>query len=483
MRDGVFRKMRFQHEEMPGRVSGVVETATGDLWVNSYSGVVHVPADELSHWLRDPGYAVNGESFDALDGLPGLSGERFPDPSVVQAPDGKLWFATVRGVAWLDPQMLERQRNLLPPPVRIEAIIAHEKNYLDGPQKKITIPAHTTSVEFDYTGLSLAIAERVRFRYRLEGVDRSWQSASTRRAAFYTNLGPGRYRFDVIACNNDGVWNEQGTSIDFTIAPAFYQTWLFRVLVALALLLLLWTIVQMRIAAVTGQMRARLAARSDERERIARELHDTLLQSLFGVMLQFHAIADRLSPHDPTKQILSETLTRADSVMQEGRERVRSLRATETESGSLIDSLLTTGNQLQALRPAGFHLEVRGRARALKPEVQEEILLIGREALTNAFLHSHAQSIGMLIHFRSHLLLEVEDDGRGIDEAVLRAGGRDGHWGLRGMRERASKIQARFEIVRLSESGTRATLRVPGAIAYAGRRSALRKLWARLRGR
>jgi signal transduction histidine kinase len=364
--------------------------------------------------------------------------------------------------------------------VAIEAIVAEGKNFI-GPTPP-TLPAHTGSVEFDYTALSLSLPERMAFRYRLDGVDKDWQTASVRRQAFYTNLSPGDYRFHVTASNNDGVWNEQGTFVDFTIAPAFYQMWQFRLMLALLLAGLLWAAVQLRISAVTAQMQARLAARSDERERIARELHDTLLQSLYGVMLQFHAIADRLSQRDPTRQVLSDTLKRADSVMQEGRERVRNLRTTTADGASLIESLSATGYQLQALRPVRFQLQARGRVRPLKPDVQEEVLLIGREALTNAFVHSQAQEISVEVVFRGgYLALQVEDNGLGIEEQVLRAWGREGHWGLRGMRERAAKFRGRLEINRVPTGGTRVYLRLPGRIAYSGRGGRLRMAWSTLR--
>lgn len=481
LRGGQFYKMRWQQETMPGRVVGLVETRAGDLWINGYSGVVRVPAAEISRWLNDPNYAVAAEQFDALDGLPGLAGERYPEPSLVQGPDGRLWFATTQGVARLDPATLESRRNHLPPPVAIEAIVVGEKNFM-GPAPA-TLPAHTGSVEFDYTALSLSLPERVRFRYMLEGVDKEWQSASTRRQAFYTNLAPGQYRFRVKASNNDGVWNEKGAFVDFSIAPAFYQMWQFKAMLGVLLAVLLLMMVQMRISSVTAQMQARLAARSDERERIARELHDTLLQSLYGVMLQFHAIADRLAPQDSTRQILSDTLHRADSVMQEGRERVRNLRATQADSGSLINSLSTTGYQMQALRPVRFQVQTRGRPRPLKPDIQEELLLIGREALTNAFVHSQAQAISVEVIFRSrYLMLTVEDNGCGIDEAVLKAWGREGHWGLRGMRERAERFRGRLEITRIVTGGTRVSLRMPGRIVYARSAAGIRGLWRALRG-
>ena len=479
-KEGEFHRVQWQDGNLPGRVSGIVETPEGDLWVNGFSGVVHVLAGELRRLIADSNYAIAAERFDALDGLPGLAGERYPEPSLVRSPEGRLWFSTTRGVAWIDPADLERNRNRIPPPVAIDAAIADGRDYMSQPP--VRFPAHTENLEFDYTALSLSLPERVRFRYMLEGIDKDWQSASTRRQAFYTNLSPGRYRFRVIACNNDGVWNEEGASLDFAIAPAFYQTWWFRSLCALALAGLLWLLVQMRVNRVASQLQTRLAERSDERERIARELHDTLLQSLFGVMLQFHAIADRLSSENPARHVLAETLTRADTVMQEGRERVRNLRTRQSDSGVLIDALSTTGYELQSLRPVKFQVQVKGRSRPLKAGIQEEILLIGREALTNAFVHSQAQMIGVDVNFRfRHLVLQVQDDGVGIDESVRLAWGREGHWGLRGMRERADKIGARLEIRCIPTGGTQVTLTVSGRIAYASEHGILHRLWLALR--
>jgi signal transduction histidine kinase/ligand-binding sensor domain-containing protein len=477
---GEFHRVQWQDASLPGRVSGIVETPEGELWVNGFSGVVHIPASELRRLIADPNYAVSAERFDALDGLPGLAGERYPEPSLVRSPEGRLWFSTTKEVAWIDPAELEESRNRTPPPVAIDAVIADGRDYMG--QSPVHFPAHTENLQFDYTALSLSLPERVRFRYILEGIDKDWQNASTRRQAFYTNLSPGSYRFRVTACNNDGVWNEEGTYLDFVIAPAFYQTWWFRSLSVLALAVALWLLVQMRINRVTSQLQARLAERSDERERIARELHDTLLQSLFGVMLQFHAIADRLSAENPARQVLAETLTRADTVMQEGRERVRNLRTRQSDSGVLIDALSTTGYELQALRPAKFQLQVKGRPRPLKSDIQEEILLIGREALTNAFVHSQAQTIGVGIIFRfRHFVLLVQDNGQGIDESIRRAWGREGHWGLRGMRERADKIGARLEIRHVTTGGTQVHLAVPARIAYSSDYGTVRRLWLALR--
>ena len=468
LRNGHFYLLGWKNQELPGRVSGVVETETGDLWMNGFSGITHVSAAELARWLRDPSYLVSGERLDALDGLPGLSAERIPEPSVAESRDGRMWFATTRGIAWLDPATLHESRNRLPPPVLISTVLSNGVTYPGSGE--LTLPAHNERLEINYTALSLAIPERVLFRYKLDGVDSEWQSAGTRRQAFYTRLPPGHYRFHVIACNNDGVWNEVGASLGVSIEPAFYQTWWFTVLVLLACLALLWWAIRLRISNIARQLQGRLAERVAERERIARELHDTLLQSLFGLTLRFHTAANRLAPDDPAREALDEALKQSDRVMQEGRERVLNLRGRRLDSTGLAEALAETGHQLRAIHPANFQVSVEGGARPLDEIVQEEILLIGREALTNAFSHSGAQNIGVEIAYQPGALhVRVRDDGRGIDERVLKAGYRSGHWGLPGMQERANKMRGELRVHSSSEGGTVIDLQVPANIVYRAR--------------
>jgi signal transduction histidine kinase len=462
---GVFYVMQWKDQNLPGRVSGVLETETGDLWMNGFSGITHVTAGELAHWLRDPAYGVTAEHLDALDGLPGLSTERIPEPSLAESSDGRLWFATTRGIAWLDPVSLHRNLNRLPPPVIITSILSNGKTYPGS--SDLTLPAHTDRLEINYTALSLAIPERVLFRYKLEGVDADWQDAGTRRQAFYTHLPPGNYRFRVIACNNDGVWNETGANLAVSIKPAFYQTWWFLALVVLGAAALMWWIIRRRIAGIARQLQDRLGERLAERERIARELHDTLLQSLFGLTLRFHTAASQLPVGDPAREALDEALQQADKVMQEGRERVLNLRGRRAQRVSLADALAEVGHQLRSIHPANFLVSVEGRPRPLDAIVQEEILLIGREALTNAFTHSGGKQIEAQVSYQPAALhVTVTDDGDGIDEAVLKAGFRSGHWGLPGMRERAGKLRGELRVGRGKDGGTQIVLQVPGTIAY-----------------
>jgi PAS domain S-box-containing protein len=242
---GHFQLMHWKDEDNPGRVSGLVETKAGELWINGTTGVIRVPANELKNWLDDSHYGVSADRFDPEDGLPGFAEERWPEPSVVESTSGILWFATDKGVAWIDPETLRGRRNRVAPAVFVNNVIDKGKMY-SATKGLLALPARG-NLEFNYTALSLAVPERVLFRYKLEGIDTDWQSAGARRQAFYTNLPPGKYRFHVIACNNDGVWNEEGAYLDFVIPPAWYQTIWFQALCLIGFCTLLWTAYQLRV--------------------------------------------------------------------------------------------------------------------------------------------------------------------------------------------------------------------------------------------
>lgn len=463
--DGHFHALHCVDKRLPGRVSGVVETQSGDLWVNGPSGITHVEAGQLATWMRNPGYAVEASRLNQLDGLPGLAGEELPAPSVIQAPNGLLWFATTKGIAWLNPMTMESFRNHLPPPVTISSVSANERSFTN--LNALRLQPHTRNVEIDYTALSLAVPQRVHFRYRLDEVDEAWQDAGTRRQAYYSDLPPGRYHFHVVAANNDGVWNDTGATLFFSVAPAFYQTWWFRTLVGLLLAGLVWLLVRLRIRLALRELQGRLSERLEERERIARELHDTLLQGLFGLMLRLQFSMDQLEEESPVRADITHALNQSDAMMQEGRERIRLLRTSHTEGASLAEALELFGHELQSISPVQFQVEIEGSPRPLESYMHEEIVLIGREALTNAFRHSGATIIGVEIAYRLRALhLRVHDNGCGVEKSVLAAGRRDNHWGLPSMRERARKIHASISIELRHRDGTQVELRVPAAVVY-----------------
>ena len=277
----------------------------------------------------------------------------------------------------------------------------------------------------------------------------------------------------MIASNNDGVWNEAGTSISFAIAPAFTQTRSFYALCGLASIGVLALLFRIRVRQVAAQVRSRLEARLSERERIARELHDTLLQGVQGLIWRFQAACDRIPAGEPARRLLEQSLDRADRLLGESRDRVKDLRPSAIETKDLSDVLAAEGEHLSQLHSAKFRVSVQGTGRDLHPIAREEILLIGREALGNAFMHANAQNIEVdLLYDDAAVQLRVRDDGSGINAALLDGGGKPGHFGLIGMRERANKLGAQLDIWSKPGAGTEVDLRVPAKVAYVNTRKA-----------
>ena len=313
----------------------------------------------------------------------------------------------------------------------------------------------------------------MKFRYRLDGYDRDWHEAGTRRQAFYTDLSPGRYSFRVIASNSDGVWNSNAAKLDFFVAPAYYQTNWFRALCATVLLALLWAAYQFRVRQLHHEFAMTLEARDSERTRIARDLHDTLLQSFHGLLFRFQAARNML-PNRPEEatQALDVALSRAEQALDEGRNSIQELRPSMSAESGLDQALITTGQELASSHGDGegsprFEVIVEGERRKLAPMAYEEILRIARELLRNAFQHARAHRIEAEIRYDADVFrLIVRDDGKGIDPRILRAGGRPGHWGMAGVHERARGIGARLEFWSEAGAGTEVRLTLPAAIAY-----------------
>jgi signal transduction histidine kinase len=346
----------------------------------------------------------------------------------------------------------------------VEYIIADGKNYpADSP---LRLPPLTRDLEIDYTALSFVIPQRVRFLYRLIGRDKGWHEAGTRRQAFYTDLSPGNYRFQVIACNNDGVWNTSGAEIGFQLAPAYYQTVWFRSLIGLCVVVTLWLLYRMRLRRVAAQVQVRLSERMVERERIARELHDTLLQGFQSLVLRFQGVVKRMPENGPDRTTLLNALDRAEDVLAQGRDRVRDLRSGNQTPGSLEALLASYAGEFNATEHVSLRTLTFGQPQQLHPIVLGNVERIGHEAIANAFQHSRASQVTIEIHFeRPSFRLIIRDDGVGTDPEVL-AHGRAGHWGLQGMRERAEEIGGRLAISSQHDLGTRVDLSIPGTIAY-----------------
>jgi signal transduction histidine kinase len=355
--------------------------------------------------------------------------------------------------------------------VHIEEIMADRRSYAAG--SNLSLPSLTRDLEIDYTALSFMAPQKVRFRYKLEGHDTEWQEPGARRQAFYSDLRPRKYKFRVIACNNDGVWNEEGATLDFSVAPAWYQTIWFRVSCAGSFVLLLWALYQLRLQQLQRQVNVGVEVRVNERTRIARELHDTLLQSFHGLMFQFQAARNML-PRRPEEamQVLDGAISATEQAITEGRGAIQDLRSEYTAPGDLAELLTTMGQELTDVQNTNsdspvFRVIVEGERRTLAPVLQNEVCRIAREVLRNAVRHAHAHRIEAEIRYDEQALrLRIRDDGRGLDPKVLEGGGTVGHWGLRGVRERAQQIGAQLDFWTEAGAGTEVQLTVPGAVAY-----------------
>jgi signal transduction histidine kinase/ligand-binding sensor domain-containing protein len=468
--NGRFENIRAVDDEWLRGISGIVETGDGDLWLNGLSGVFHISKAEISEALRNPSYRVKGEHFGRRDGLPGVPTQLHPLPTAIEGTDGRLWFALQNGVVWLDPATYSEHR-AAPPAITIESVSADDKGY--APASSLSFPARTSSVQISYAAVSLSDPEAIRFRYKLQETDEDWHEVAAAGPVTYRNLPPGAYHFNVTASDTNGIWSNKVATADFTILPAFYQTLWFRSLCAITFVVLLAGLYQLRLKHLTRQYGIRLEERVGERTRIARELHDTLLQSFQGLMLHFQTGIDRLAP-GKAKDELEKALEKGDRAIVEGREAIHDLRSSPVVENDLAQAVRALGDELAVQDSAMFRLVVEGPGRNLHPILRDEIYRIAREALRNAFLHAHARQIEAEITYAdSGLRLRVRDDGDGIPATILEAG-RSGHYGLPGMRERAAQIGAKLNIWSGSGAGTEIDLSIPGSIAYGtspGRRS------------
>jgi signal transduction histidine kinase/ligand-binding sensor domain-containing protein len=437
------------------------------LWLYSHCGLVRIERAEIDRWWANPNDTIKALTLDAFCGAqPALA--TFA-PAAGRSPDGRLWFTNDSVVQMVDPDDLDL--NPTPPPVHVEQVLAQGNSYTA--QDRLQLPPHTRDIQIDYAALSFVSPQGVRFRVMLRGHDLQWMDVGTRRSAFYTNLGPGEYHFQVIACNNDGIWNEVGAHLDFRIAPAWYQTNWFRIACVAALLGLMWGLYQLRLQQLRRQFSVRLEERVHERTRIARELHDTLLQSLHGLMFEFQAARNmfRKRPEEAL-QALDGALMGTERAITESQEAIENLRNTANAEADLPQLIKMAGEDLVASRPSEldsptFGLTVEGQPRALSPSIRDEIYRIARELLRNAFRHAQAPRIeAEILYEEDRLLVRVRDDGRGIDPHVLEEGRRPGHWGLPGVRERAQQISATLEIWSEPGAGTEVQLAVSASIAY-----------------
>lgn len=440
-----------------------------NLWLYMECGLVEVAESELQRWWIDAAAVLKPRLYDQIDGAqPALVSFN----GAARTSDGRLWFANGVGLQMINPARI--RRNSVAPPVQIEGVIADRVTY--APKMGLRLPALTRDLEIDYTALSFAMPQKVQFRYRLEGHDDAWRDSGTRRQAFYSDLPPRTYRFRVAAANNDGVWSTTDAQLELTILPAFYQTGWFRALCVAAAIVAVCLMSVAYAWQLKSRLRDRMEERMIERERIARELHDTLLQSVQGLMLRFQSVMEKIPASEPARQLMANALTRADDVLIEGRDRVSGLR-TGYQNEDLPQALQAKGAELAQIFGASFSLTVEGAPCLLRAEIAEEVERIAGEALTNAFRHARASQINVQIQYApDSVSVRISDNGAGFDVLAWNEGAQRGHWGLVGMRERARKIRAHLEITSTRGQGTAVKLHVRGPIAFS-RSTGLGRRW------
>lgn len=467
VRDGHLAMLRAADPNALRNVSGLVATADGDRWLNGAAGLVHVRAADWQRSIADPALALRYEVFDGLDGYPGRAVFESRRYSAWSADGRTLWLIATGGVVRVDTAHLERNR-IAPVPV-ILSLSTDKASYRTGAPDgaPLRLAPGTERFRVDFTSPSLRMPERVRFEYMLEGVDARWQEAGTQRTTSYTSVKPGDYVFRLRAINEDGVPSRADAVLKMSVEPTVWQTGWFKLLAALLLAGLLALAYRLRVRYLTRRVAERLHVKMAERERIARTLHDTFLQTVQSLLLRVDTIAAGLPQGDGVRRALEQAIGQAGSALGEGREQLQELRS--GARGGFEDSLHDIVGQLQAVHPGiVIGLRIDGERRPIQPEAAAEAAAIAREALHNACIHADAGQVRALLDYGAGALaLTVTDDGRGIDAEVLRKGAAAGRWGLVGMRERAERIGGLLSIAEGSEGGTVLELSIPAARAYA----------------
>src|SRR5579863_1635622 len=453
-RDGKISRFQVRDGLFDGEIYGILPDKEGHLWMSCSKGFFRVSRSELLDFAAGKIRKITSLPYSPLDGLRTIEGKQGVQPVGATTPDGRLWFSTTYGVLAFGPRLAVR--DVPPPPVVIEDVsvngetVALNRIHNLAPGQK--------NLEFDYTALTFVAPDRTIFRYILEGYDKNWTEAGTRREASYTNLPPGRFRFRVTACSPFVPCNETGAAIAFELLPNFYQRVWFLPFCAAVLGMLGWLAYQFRIRQLREQFGLVLA----ERSRIARELHDTLIQGFSGITMQMQALVGRLrSPEE--KLSLNEIIADAGECLRETRRSVAGLRASAGANPALAVAIADAARQITEERNIRLKLNLDERHPELHAEVKYNLLCIAQEALSNAVKHSGARIIEIVLSCSGpDLRLSIRDDGHGMPQGA-NAGGRDGHYGLVGMKERASQIGAEFDLVSAPGRGTKISVKVPVA--------------------
>jgi signal transduction histidine kinase/ligand-binding sensor domain-containing protein len=449
-----------------GEIFGILTDAQDHFWMACSRGLFSVSRPELLRFAAGELHRVSSSPYSPTDGqqrvIEGRSGVQ---PALWRMKDGIMWFSTTHGLIVLEPN---RQKSVGPLPVVIEDPLVNGK--VEKPAEISRDAPGQKNLEIYYSALSFYAANRTTFRYQLEGFDKDWIDAGVRRAAFYTNLPPGTFHFRVTACTVDGLCNETGSSIDFTLASHYYQRPWFWGVVVVALAVMVWLGYQVRIR----QLREKYDVILAERSRIARELHDTLIQGFSGITMALQALAGRVKS-DEERATLTDIISDAARCLRETRQSVAGLRSGGGSRSSLANALEDAAREIAGAKDVRLRFHLDQQLRVLPAEVQYNLLRIAREAITNAVKHSGARTIEVVLEsYPDGLNLRVKDDGTGFTRdsngasnggpgggAAGTLGGTLGHYGLIGMKERAAQIGADIDLSSQPGSGTTVTVHLP----------------------
>jgi ligand-binding sensor domain-containing protein/signal transduction histidine kinase len=449
-------------------VSCILEDDGGNLWMGTTEGLSRLTPRTKTF-----------KNYSPADGLPGrdLTGWSACSKSAT----GEMFFGGFAGAVAFHPDAVTDSAYV--PPVVLTAFdlfgvpvalkAGSRLPQAIGLTDSLTLPYNQNNFSFEFSALSFRSPTTNRYRYRLDGLDKGWHEVgSDQRLASYTTLPPGDYGFQVQGATLRGPWSEPGKLVRITILPPWWATWWFRIGAGVATLLALWSIYRSQLRRVAREFEIRLNERVRERTRIARELHDSLLQGFQGLMFRLQAVRDLLPDRPSDAAAALETaLERGDSTITDAREAVQDLRSSSPVGADFKHALEALWEELKAPHTA-FRLVVVGHSRELSPLSCDEIHRIAREALRNAARHANARNIEAEIEYgESKFSLRIRDDGDGIDREVLARGRRAGHWGLPGMRERAEQVGGRLNVLSERGAGTEVELTIPSIVAYAWMRA------------
>jgi len=463
---GSFRALHLMGNHALTNISGLLFDSDDNLWVHTVEGLFRIPNDAVRHALSDPGFAMPYRLFDSDDGVPGIPAQTYSLPTLRLGSDGRIWITGQTAAAWLDPHELPSEPRLAQPV--IERISDRQHDY-DLAGSELRLPKEARDLQIDYTTPELAFPSRVQFQYRLKGFDDRWQDAGSRRQAFYPHLPAGSFTFEVRSKIDGQAWVSTPTSISFSITPKYFETWWFRSVVVLFFLAALWALIRLQIRFATSRVQNHMRIRFDEREAVARDLHDTFLQSTQALVLQLGTLADIAADTELKKRIFVLAKMSSDALV-EGRDKVGFLRSQHQTSGDEVAKLVRLGVGMSSQYNNTFSTKIYGSPRPLNQLANDELLPLVSELLINAFRHARATSITLSLSFGFwRCVVAVSDNGIGIDHAVVAKGRKEGHWGIKGVEERAARIGGSVRFHRLRTGGTKVVVITPARRIYSGK--------------